>query len=68
MTFKKINKSIHGQSIFEYCILTISVVAIVLFFTKSKFFTNPNPGPGERPGIKEICNDAFDQAVDDMLR
>ena len=73
MTFKKNNKSTHpirklfskrAQAIFEYFILTTVVVTVVLFFTTSKFFTNSEPG---NKGIKEICQDAFNEAVEDML-
>ena len=67
MTFKKINKSVHpvrkefsngGQAIFEYFILTIAVVAIVLFFASSPHFQ----------GIRNSCEEAFNQAVEEILR
>lgn len=56
MTFKKYNKK--GQAIFEYFILTIVVVTIVLFFADSQFFKS----------IKNSCETAFNQAVEEMLR
>lgn len=64
MTFKKGNKK--GQSIFEYFILTTVVVGVVLFFTASGFFTRQNPN--DPPGIKEICEDSFNKAIEEMLK
>jgi cell division protein FtsL len=40
MTFKKINKT--GQAIIEYFILTTVVLAVVLFFSQSKFYKDVN--------------------------
>jgi len=69
MTFKK---SKRGQAIFEYFILTTVVVTVVLFFASSKFFSNPdnpqNPEPGRGTGIKEICERAFNNATEEILR
>ena len=72
MTLKKSKKGqAKGQTIFEYFILTTVVVAVVLFFTSSKFFSNPenpqNPESGKGTGIKEICERAFNTAVDKIL-
>lgn len=58
MTFKKINRSSKGQAIFEYFILTIAVVAVVLFFASSDFFTD----------IKASCEQAFNEGVTEMLK
>lgn len=65
MTLKK-SKTEKGQAIFEYFILTTVVVAVVLFFTASKFFTNPTDP--KKPGVKEICEGAFNKAVEEMLK
>ena len=73
MTFKKNNKSAQqvrklfskrGQALLEYFILTTVVVTVVLFFASSKFFTNSDRG---NKGIKEICEDAFDKAIGEIL-
>ncbi len=54
MTFKKINKSCkRGQSIFEYFILTIAVVAIVFAFRSSTNYED----------ISVACENAFVNAV-----
>ena len=67
MTFKKINKSScynrkrffnQGQAIFEYFILTIAVMGVVFFVFSSNFFR----------GIKGDCENAFNQAVGEILR
>ena len=67
MTFKKNNKSAcpvrkeffnGGQAIFEYFILTAVVVTVVFLFLQSTFFTN----------IKTSCENAFNQAVGEMLK
>jgi hypothetical protein len=67
MTLKKFNKSLWyerkqikhlGQSIFEYFILTTFIVTVVLFFVSSPYFK----------AIKNSCLEAFNQAVEDMLR
>ena len=55
MTLKKSKK---GQAIFEYFILTTVVVAVVLFFTASPYFQN----------IKASCEDAFNKAVQEILK
>lgn len=54
MTLKK---SKRGQAIFEYFILTTVVVAVVLFLFQSPFFTS----------VKSSCENAFNQAVKDIL-
>ena len=59
MTFKKINKM--GQVIIEYFLLTAAVLAVVLFFSQSRFFARQNPG--DPPGIKEICAAATNRAI-----
>lgn len=56
MTFKKFNRS--AQAIFEYFILTIAVVAIVLFFSNSSFFQT----------VRNQCNTAFSDATEEILR
>lgn len=71
MTFKKIIKSYQpnkyysdilknniAQSIFEYLILTTVVAAVVLFFSKSEYFTN----------IKKSCDDALDRSVTEIIK
>ena len=55
MTLKK---SKRGQAIFEYFILTTVVVAVVLFFTNSGLFRS----------IKNSCEGAFNQAVEEILK
>jgi len=55
MTLKKSKK---GQAIFEYFILTTVVVAVVLFFSSSQYFID----------IKTSCENAFNQAVGEMLK
>jgi len=65
MTFIKINKISYnrkrfynqGQAIFEYFILTIAVIGVVLFAFSSDLFK----------GIKVSCEEAFNQAVEDIL-
>ena len=56
MTLKKSNK--RGQAIFEYFILTTVVVAVVLFFTNTKFFKD----------VQASCENAFNQAAEEMLK
>ena len=56
MAFKKINKS--GQSIYEYFILAALVMMFVLFFSSTKLFQD----------LKVACDDAFRQAVRDILQ
>ena len=59
MTLKKSKKGqAKGQTIFEYFILTTVVVAVVLFFTASPYFQN----------IKASCEDAFNKAVEEILK
>jgi hypothetical protein len=67
MTFKKINKRTclnrkifynQGQAIFEYFILMILVIGIAFFAFSSSFFE----------GVKSDCENAFNQAVGDILR
>lgn len=55
MTLKKSKK---GQAIFEYFILTTVVVAVVLFFASSPYFQN----------IQNSCTNAFNKAVEEMLK
>ena len=55
MTLKK---SKRGQAIFEYFILTTVVVAVVLFFADSPLFKS----------IKNSCENAFNQGVEEMLK
>ncbi len=59
MTLKKSKK---GQAIFEYFILTTVVVAVVLFFTASQYFKDIFKD------IKTSCENAFNQAVEEMLK
>jgi hypothetical protein len=54
MTFKKYNKS--GQSIFEYFILTLIVVAVMLTLGQNKIFQD----------IKNSTNTSFNNAVDNI--
>ncbi|MGD9014672.1 MAG: hypothetical protein PVI33_01420 [Candidatus Omnitrophota bacterium] len=71
MTFKKINKRAchtnkknsynQGQSIFEYFILTIVVVG-VLFLTGGFAFRSQ-----AFQSIKNSCENAFNQAMGEML-
>jgi hypothetical protein len=61
MTLKKLNKTLHkenGQSILEYFILTTVVVTVVLFFASGDYFRD----------IKTSCENAFNQAMENMLR
>lgn len=61
MTLKKLNKKFNnknGQAIFEYFILTAVVVTVVFLFLQSPFFTS----------IKTSCENAFNQAVEEMLK
>lgn len=62
MTLKKSKKGqaiiVKGQAIFEYFILTAAVVAVVLFFAASPFFR----------AVRTSCNNAFNHAVEEILR
>jgi len=61
MTLKKSRRGqaiIKGQAIFEYFILTIAIVAVVLFFASSPYFKN----------INNSCETVFNQAVGEMLK
>lgn len=49
--------SIIGQAIFEYFILTIVMAGIVLYFLNNRHFQS----------IKESCEEAFNDAVEEML-